>query len=46
MQAIAEKFGGERVGMFLNQPYDGGYSFGEVPDSLSQPSTSWVSWGA
>lgn len=45
VQAVPEQFGGERVGMLLSQPYDGGYSFGEVPDSLSQPSTSWVSWG-
>lgn len=40
MQAVAEEFGGQRVRMLLRQPYDSGYSFGVVPLSLIQPSTS------
>lgn len=43
VQAVAEEFGGQRVGVLLRQPYDGSYSFGVVPLSLIQPSTSWVS---
>ena len=40
MQAVVEEFGGQRVGVLLRQPYDGSYSFGVVPLSLIQPSTS------